>query len=411
MESIKTTFDAACAGLSVDSKLAKKIAQYQVAFRTRNEDHIEFFGGKLLGNKVVRFLPSDQDRWFEEILQTDEVELTEKIHNLPTVNPDFFVSSNAMNLSCVWLMHALNRSKLPEKEKFEAMVNVALVLQYKYITSIIYHFYPYPADEATAQMAYAQLSKKFLITQYQNWYELLRAMSERLVQRGELHWRAIDKMEHDSDVIKMVNDVQGRLRDMVKNITRVFMEVHKQGVRMHSTSAVVEFDGEEILRDKTRGLVGYTRYIESVVPDKASFIRQELVAVIVQIMPSMNPRLFEQCLEWMSDNYQQRNAGLIEQLLEETLIHSFGYLKANSNLVRNTHDLSGILSRLRGTYMSSRNSDPVLWNLREKAEQVAQLATQNKNANTLAALRTGILLYVCLRTYTMHHYSQALVTG
>jgi hypothetical protein len=94
-------------------------------------------------------------------------------------------------------------------------------------------------------------------------------------------------------------------------------------------------------------------------------------------------------------------------LLDDTLVHSFTYLQANTTLVRSTHDLPGILSKLRGTYTSSRSTDPTLLALREKAEQVAKLATGNKNSNTLAALRTGLLLYICLRTYTMHYYSQA----
>jgi hypothetical protein len=218
-------------------------------------------------------------------------------------------------------------------------------------------------------------------------------------------------MDRDSDVVGMVNDIQGRLKDIVKNIYRVFMEVHKTGVRIQTTSSVIEFDGKEMLRDRTRGLQNYTRYIESVVPDKASFIRSELVSVITNMMTSMDPKLFTKCLEWMSDNFRGTHTGKIEELLNECLVHSFSYLSGHTTLVRNTHDLPGILSSLRGTYTSSRSSDVILLSLREKTESIAKLATGNKNANTLAALRTGILLYICLRTYTMQYYTQARTEG
>jgi hypothetical protein len=407
MESIKTTFEEECQGLSIDLKLANRIAQFQANFRTKNEEHIQFFGGKLLGVQVVRFVDSDRDTWFQEILQADDYALRERLIALPEVNDKFHVSSDAMNLSCCWLMHALWHSSIPSAAKEDAMVNVALVLQYKFITSLLYNYFKYPADKAVAEATYARLSYKFSIKNYDSWYSLLRALSERLVQKNGLHWRAIDQMTDDGDVVRMVNDVQSRIRDMIKNIYREFMLVHKQGIKIHSSSAVVEFDGEEVLRDRTHGLQNYTRYIQSVVPDRGSFIRQELVAIIEKLMGSMNPRLFTECLEWMSANYQRQGAGIIEELLDDTLVHSFTYLSANTTLVRSTHDLPGILSKLKGTYTSSRSTDPTLLALREKAEKVAKLATNNKNSNTLAALRTGMLLYICLRTYTMHYYSQA----
>lgn len=408
MESIKTTFEEECHDLVIDTKLARRIAQFQANFRTKNEDHIAFFGGKLIGVHVVRFLDSDADEWFQDVFPgVDEHYLRERLITLPEVNHLFHVSSDAFNLSCCWLLHALYASSLDEETKAEAMINVALILQYKFITSLLYHYFKYPADKAVAEATYARLSYKFLIKNYDSWYSLLRAFSERLVAKDGLHRKAIQQMDSDGDVIRMVNDVQSRIRDLIKNIYKEFMNVHKQGIKISSNSAVVEFDGEAVLRDRVHGLQNYTRYIQSVVPDKASFIRQELVAIIERLMSSMNPRLFSECLEWMSANYQRQGAGIIEELLDDTLVHSFAYLQAETTLVRSTHDLPGILSKLRGTYTSSRSTDPTLLALREKAEKVAKLATGNKNSNTLAALRTGLLLYICLRTYTMHYYSQA----
>lgn len=126
-------------------------------------------------------------------------------------------------------------------------------------------------------------------------------------------------------------------------------------------------------------------------------------------MPSMSPRHFEQTLKWLSQHHQHTNLGVIDELLNDRLVHSFGYQSHNATLVRNSHDLPGILSSLRGTYMSSRNTDPMLLGLREKAEKIVKQATGNKNSNTVAALRTGLLLYICLRMYTSGYYAQQKV--
>lgn len=413
MDQIKTIFDTYCETTTIDLKLAKRVAAYQAQFRTKNEDHIAFFGGKLLGVQVVRFLPADRARWFEEILNGDDDLLTEKLSALSVVKNDagenFKVSSDAFNLSCVWLLHRFFTSSLTEKDKTDAMVSTALVLQYKFLTSILYNFFKYPADKAVAEATYAQLSKRFAIKNYANWYELFKARAEELVSKSSIHRHVIEKMNDDKAVVNMVNDIQGRVKDLIKNIYREFMLVHQQGLRITSTSAVMEFNGEEVLRDKVHGLSNYTRYLHSVISDKSSFIRQDLVSVIEKMNATMNPRLFRQCLSWMSDNYQKDGQGLISTVIDECLIHSFNYLLDNASTVRNMRNLPDILVRLKGTYTSSRSSDPVLMALREHTETLVRRATLNKNANTVAALRTGVLLYLCLRTYAMQHVSQALV--
>ena len=66
-----------------------------------------------------------------------------------------------------------------------------------------------------------------------------------------------------------------------------------------------------------------------------------------------------------------------------------------------------MLSRLRGVYMSSRSTDPILIDLRERTEKIVEIATNNKNPSNLASTRTGVLLYIVLRTFTMKHYANS----
>ncbi|BDD79542.1 hypothetical protein [Burkholderia phage FLC9] len=408
--SIKGVFESECADLAIDAQLAKRLHLYTVGFAHKNQDHIEFFGGNLTGVQVVRFTDADRDQWFHEILKADEGALEERLLALPTVNADFNVSSDTMNLSCAWLMHALLISKkLSDHQRHEAMMDVALVLQYKFLTSRLYRHFKYPADRATAEATYAQLTYKYAIKQYGSWAAVLNARAEEIISPTGLHHNAVETMNPDSSVVYLLNDTQGRIRDMLKNIYDVFLQVHRQGIKISSTSSMVEHDGVEILKDKSKNLLAYTRYINSIITDRNSFIREELVTVIEKQMKTMPPRLFRESLEWMSDNYRQAGASMIEELLNETLIHSFDYLAENRSLVRNSTDLASLLTRLRGVYMSSRSTDPALFSLREKAEKIVKLATQNKNTSVIASVRTGLLLYLIARAYSMRYYAQSAV--
>lgn len=414
-QSIKAVFDDECSKLEVGPKLVRRLAIYQVNFVNRNEEHIQFFGGHLLGVQVVRFLPADHDRWFDEIMEVDDGPLEARLLALPAVNADWKVSSDTMNLSCVWLSHAVYNSKLlNDKQKHEALINIMLVLQYKFFTSRLYRHFPYPADKGVAEATYAQLNYKFAIKQEGNWAAVLNARSEEIIakvnkQGGKsIHYDTIAKMDDDKEVIYMLNDTQGRIRDMLKGIYDVFLTVHKQGIRISSTSSVVEHDGVEILKDKSKNLLAYGRYLNSIVSDKNTFIREELMNVIQKIMHTMPPRLFRETLEWMSDNYRQSGATVIEEVLNEMLIYSFDYLGDHRNLVTNTSDLPHLLSTLRGVIMSSRSQDPILFTLREKMEDIVKKATGNKNDSLIASVRTGVILYCVIRALTMKHYTSSV---
>jgi hypothetical protein len=408
--SIKGVFESECADLMLDAQLAKRIHLYTVGFAHKNQDHIEFFGGALTGVQVVRFTDADRDQWFSEIMRADEGALQARLLALPTVNETFVVSSDTMNLSCAWLLHALLHSnKLNDHQRHEAMVDVVLVMQYKFLTSRLYRHFKYPAQREVAEATYAALTYKYAIKQYGSWAGVLNARAEEVISPTGLHRKAIDLMTPDELVTYLLNDTQGRIRDMLKNIYDVFLQVHRQGIRISSTSSLVEHDGVEILKDKSKNLLAYTRYINSIITDRNSFIREELLTVIEKQMKTMPPRLFRESLEWMSDNYRQQGASQIEELLNETLIHSFDFLAENRNLVRNSTDLASLLTRLRGVYMSSRSTDPILFSLREKAEKIVKDATHNKNTSVIAAVRTGILLYLIARAYSMRYYSQSAV--
>lgn len=404
-ESIRTVFEDECAGLVIDTKLAKRILNYEQNFVQKNENHIAFFGGNLLGVQVVRFNSSDRDRWFDEILEVEPDYLEHRLLSLPTVNENWNISSDTMNLSCAWLLHALYVSKIPEKEKHAAMIAVAQVLQYRYITSLLFHFFKYPAEKSLAEATYAQLSYKFAIKQHGSWGEVLRVRAEDVCSNDSIHVRTIRQMDADADVTYLLNDMQGRIRGMMKKVYSVFMQTKNTKSRISTTSQVVEHDGEAILKDKSKNLLAYGRYLNSVITDKPSFVREELTTVIEQLMYTMPPKAFHQTLEYMSNNYRQARAGDIEAVLNETLVHSFEYLAANRKEIRNERDLPTILSKLRGVYMSSRSTDQALFSLRAKTEKIIRDATGNKNDSAVASVRTGVLLYLVARAFTMHHYT------
>jgi len=405
-ETVKSIFDEECKHVKIDRQLLKRINEFRVGFENKNEEHMTFFGGNLTGVQKVRFSSQDKDKWFSDTIQIDDITLEERVLQLPDILPERHTSSDILNISVVWIIHSImNSPHLTETQKKNGMMDTALILQYKFLTSRLYHSFPYGANPEVAAAAYARLSNKFILKQYGSWAAALRARCESLLAEDSIHYVVFEKMEKDERIVYLLNDSQGRIRDMVKNIASVFYDTNKQGLRISKTSSIVEFEGEELLKDKTKNLTAYTRYLHSIVSDKNSFIKDEIVDIVVKIQHTMPPKLMIKTLTWASANYRHSNATEIEELIDLCMTHSFGYIENHSNLTKETNDLANLISNLRGVYMSSRSTDSELLAVRDKAQKVVIKATNSKNDSVIASVRTGLLLYLVARAFAMHHYS------
>lgn len=405
METIKSVFDEVTRDVSVDAKLIQRVHQYERAFVNRNEDHIAFFGGNLMGVHPMRFRPTDRDTWFNDVLEIDDLLLEDGIRGLKSIDPNWRRANDVMNLSCVWLLFAIQAStKLTPAQKEQGMIDTLLIMQYKFLGSLMAHFYPYPADPGTMLQAYAELSRKYALKVAGSWNNLLRSRAQELLTPRSIHRRTIDTLGDDKAVIYMVNDIQGRLREIVKSMTTVFYEVRAKGAKISTEKSVMDVDGTMVVKDKTKHYASYIRYVHDVISDRNSFIRNDLVEVIADAMHTMPPKLLVETLEWMSLNHRQKGADEIETLIDESLLFAFDLMASNRELMGKGVGLMPLLVKLRSLYMASRMSDPALLHTKDLAESIVTKAVKTKNASVIASVRTGVQLYIVLRALAKQYY-------
>lgn len=403
--SIKGVFEEVAAHVSIDAKLLKRIHDYERAFVNRDEDHIAFFGGNLTGVHTMRFRPSDRERWFNDVLDIDELDLSDRLASLDSIEADWKRASDAMNHSCIWLMYAILNSKtLSPSQKEKGAIDVMLILQYKFLGSLMAHYFKFPADEATMLAVYAQLSRKYALKAAGSWSALLQKRAEDMLSERSIHHKTYMHLGPDSSINYMISDVQGRLREIIKSIWAVFDKVRKSGVKIGTEKSILETDDGVVLKDKSRQSSSYIRYAHDVIADRPSWIRAELVTIVADAMHTMPPKGLVDALEWMSLNHRVKGGEEVAELINETLLHAFELINTDRELLGTRSGLMPLLTKLRALYMASRMSDPNLLKTKELAEKVVTRAIASKNASVIASVRTGVQLYIVLRTLTMHHY-------
>lgn len=407
MNSVKACFDE-IAETAINDGLATRIVGFSRSFANKNEEHIEFFGGHLIGVHTVRFTTQDRDRWFENVILALEEDLKDYIHDLPTINTNWFVSSDIMNLSCIWLVHKLNQAKLNGKKKEDAMREAIMVLQYKFLTSMLAHWFRYKANPAVAEATYAALSNRFGLKQHGTWQRLLEYKARETLSKSGVFRDVVDRMDDDERVIGMVNYIQVYIKDILKNITAVFYQIQddpKSQIRTSSGTAL-DLDGNLYVKDINKFQTQYLRYIQGTILDRGSFIKPELVEAITSQIAVVSNRVLIDTLTYLSDNYGKRGDKRIAPFIEGIVMHTFEVLEDLKPSERRLNDLPTLLVRMKGLYGASKSTNKRLAEIKVTGEKLVVAAIRTKNATLIRALRMAIMLYVLLRTFTMQHYSK-----
>lgn len=402
---IKAVFERYAQGLKIDRSLIERIHRYERQFVNRNEEHIEFFGSNLLGVHRVRFRTTDWEVWFDDVLGIDDVTLKQDLHSLDVINPSFRVSSDVMNISCMWVVHAIANSNLSNKLKHQGMIDTLLIFHYKVLSSKLAHDFRYPANREAAAAAYSVLSKKFSLKRYGSWAAMLRARCEDIISRRSIHYKTIDTFQDDEGILYMVTDTQGRIRDVVKKMYEVFQQVREGDARIVTRSSTIDIDGVQEVRDVSRLASQYRHYLKTIILDKRSLIKRELVDIIGSAMHTMSPNFLVESLVFSSEHFQQNGYEYIEEFIDELMAHLFEFLSRRRENVSRRNDLPFMLTSLRGIYMSSRSSDPSLMKLRKLGDRIVDKSVRSRSQSAKASVRTGLMLYIVLRTLTRNHYT------
>lgn len=399
---MKEVFESELGHLVPDQKLAKAIKSFAIAFVTKNEDHIHFFGSPLLGVYPVRFTDDDRLTWFDDILDCDEIHLTSRLHRCTTVNPDHIVASDAMNESIGYLLHLFHHSsRLAVKDVEAVKVDLIRILHFKYISSIMAKYFKYNASKEVALATYAALSKKYDLKVYGNWGALIQARAEAIVSKQGLHYNTYVRYDNDKAIQYMITDIQCRIREVIKAMTAEFYAVRDRDGKISSASATMELDGTKVIKDRANAFLTFRRYLSTILNDPNSFVKDNLVHVVSVAMSNVPEQHVKEALYYLAENHADPRQKYLGELCDEILLHAFEYIQSKGILI---NDLNLIASKMKAIYTASRSSNESVLKMREMAWQLADEAVHSRDKQVKVGVRTAVMLYVLLRTLAMNHY-------
>lgn len=304
------------------------------------------------------------------------------------------VTGDVFNLTVVYLVHRYLSLIDKDKLAYDAIVSLVELLQFKFYTSIYSHFFKRPVDLPAAEATYAALSMKFDIKQVGSWGKHIRARAEYFVSKESPHYDNIKRFQDTPKIIYFISDLNTRTKQTVKDYYAILDVVRRDNSRMLVQSAMVDVNGETILRDRVSAFNTAKQNLLEASMSLSSMYKEELARVVLEIVPKASPNALKTIIVYITSLPYGKERGEVEQIMVDTLTHAFDYVTTNRV---NFTDVAFLLNKLRALYMASKTTDPYILTLRTRIEKLAKKHTHLRRDADLAALRNALLLYFMIR--------------
>lgn len=399
---IKAVYDDHCQSVSFDRRWAKRVVGTIRAFEGRDEEHINFLGGNLVGVYRLHWRADDVNDWYD-LLRIDDIRsLKNDFHDLSTINPDFHVVGNPINASFLYAVHRVMTGELPEREREEVAIAILAHMHYQFLSSLLYHQFPYRAQEAIALALYDSLSRKSMLKQYHTWGNLVRARAEDIIRKDSIHYQTLIEFSDDEKIIYAISDIQSRIREVVKKLKSEYMRLRDQDARVMSQgSTLVTREGETVLREFENKAAGLQRALKDIILDPHDLIRSEVLESTLKMVTTADERYLRTALSFISEAMRNNKRTSVETLVDDLVIFIQGYLRRAPS---NERTIIHVVMKVRNLMRSSQLAAPDAIALRSLTADLIEQALPKRNVTIQASTRIALLVYLTIRLLTINHF-------
>jgi len=391
-DSLRKVFDEVFKKVEFNKQLYKRIMYYVSGVFSR-EGNVEWFGSNLLGVHTIRFFDTDRYALFDQVFVVDEDYLTERMRETNAIDMSWKVAADPFNMMIAYSIHRL----IPlfgDKDAYRAAVELVKLLQFKFYSSIYYHFFPKPVDMPAAEATYSQLSLKFDIRRVGNWGMHVQERAEAFVSKDYPNYDAIKRFDNPALLIRFITDLNTRTKQTVKDYYAVLDRVRRENSRVITQSSRVELDGESIIRDKVTAFNTAKQNLFDASYSINNLYKEELARVVLEMVPKASPNALKTLLLYITKAPLGKKRQEVESIMEDAISHAFDLIVANRI---NFTDVAALLNRMRALYQAAKSSNEHVLSLRKRIEALAKKETHLTHDSALGALRTALLLYFLVR--------------
>lgn len=382
--------------LKADMMLYNKVRMFRLSWAQKSDDYMEFLGGNLTGVHPVRFSTQDESILYTDIFEVDPKALQKAVYNTQGIDKNFRTISNPTYITLMYIAHLFMHSNLKKEIITDAVIEISHIFCYKCIASLIHHYFKYNVDVATAKAVNERLNNKYLIRKHANWQAVFDHRAKDLLPKG-IHYKRLERFSTD-DSCRILSDYQTKIRELIKNIYAVLIEVNKANEKITTSSLFQKGeDGNITLRDITNSRDRHIVYIRGILNSPVDFVNEDIIDLMVEIYNNVTKEEFTKLLMFISQNNSKELQGL-DHIVEESIIICINILLAANITVEFQRNIYKVMVALKnGTVSISKHSEKVK-QLRAKIPPIVKYVSKKNRKTFLVNISAMLIAYFFLRS-------------
>lgn len=392
----------------INESLLKELRSFKNNWIKKNENHINFLGGNLLGPNEIVFSDADRITYFDIIGIYNSKELGNEILNLKDIlalkkeaekegkKGERKVSFDVFNLSIIWLCHEFSIYYKDDIKKYhEAVDLIYFIYAVKVFGSrYILFFSKYSLEVETAKAVYEKLSGKFLIKKYDNWDRVINHLGKKLYSTEESGFDSKVRNMNTIDSMYIAQDLHGSITSIFKNIFEVTLEVKEAGEKLRTTSSIDTTGEEDQIKNLLDSPITYIEYMKNIVVSQTGFVDFTVVDIVTSIYPKINDKIFKQTLTAIS-MYALEDKVINEYFIEMPILLSIEYLGNTSN--NYTSNIESVVVALKNYWSSSSVKQKDVNITKDKIRKFLEKNTTYSSKHIISNMVLAIIMYVFIK--------------
>ena len=399
---VKQTFDELFSGVEFDTKLYSRILINNTEFISKNQEHTRLFSGRNIGCYHTKYTYYDKSAFYTTVFDIELDDALDTVEKIKSIPQNFKIARDDISLVCFYIAHRfLSNKELSDKQRQQYAKEILNYFSYRTLVQISSDYFVYPISEAKATSLTERLSGKYIIKQVKNWKEYCEYRSQEYL--GSKYNLLLMKLNDDQELPNAISDLFNRTKDTLKNIYSEFTDMLQSDEITASKKAILtDADGSDTIADRIENVQRYISRVDDIMVDKASFIKKDHLAVVVDIIKSVSYSMMQTSLEYIiefscvnKDNYNRVNT-----LFKDILVNAVEYLQKNELTLSSKSDVVGIMNALVGNVLYARGSSVPLNALKQEGDKlvktVYKLHKSDITDRNAMSVRNGIYLYIVL---------------
>jgi len=396
----------------ITAEFVNRLVEYCVMFETKNE-HSLALNSYLLGVYPIYFTNVENSLFFS-LLELDCEKIKSILKDHPLIDPNWTVVNDPYNYMIVFTAYRVITSSLKEELKERALLSLFKMLQYKFFTSLVQHYYKFGADKEVMDATIKDLTARYDIVKYGTWKEVIEVRSRDIYSPESIHRKTLETFKDDQAIIYVLSDIQSRIRQKVKLVTQEYYKNKDWNNEIRSYNLVDEVDGEKVITATTNTLDNMIAQMLQQIQTPSRFVDDELITALSNKFTAINQDMFRRVLYAFTENAQlQFDSGdskkTIRNRKDENALIYVGAELLITELIQKTYRFcilmktnmkskGDILTKTINLYSSSRVSDEDILTIKRSVVYFITNTGESVRPATIASMSIAFILYVIIRS-------------